>query len=50
MLPQKKQQEVEEQHNQLCMSKVSCPQLLDPVTNKVLLFIYEVMTKYVNQI
>lgn len=37
MLQQKKQQEVEEQHNQLCTSKVGCLLLMDPVM-KIVLF------------
>lgn len=34
MLQQKKLQEVEEQHSQLCMLRVSCLLRLDPVIDK----------------
>ena len=37
MLQRKKQQEAEEQHSQLCMSKVGCLLQLDPVNVSVLL-------------
>lgn len=39
-LQQKKQPTVEEQHTQWYTSKVSCPQLLDPVREGAQLFIH----------